>query len=256
MTTEAHVINVKERTDRWATFQESWKDMPLTLNRRDAIKPDGVEVLDVYHAVFLKHREILTTAQKLGEKHVLIMEDDAYPGKDFAKHWAVIKEYLDARDDWELFNGGMLMIRDCVDKIIRIDHKDGSDPSMLLGVWRGAMAQFVYFKVDPALEKMKDWEAEGKPMFDGWYSKKLKTMACIPYLAIQQDGYSDAAGEHRTWADRFAFEEDMMKYALREFMERDNLHPSIDHADPRQTVLREMDRTYGFFTPSLPSPAS
>ena len=68
MTTEAHVINVKERTDRWTTFQESWKDMPLTLNRRDAIKPDGVEVLDVYHAVFLKHREILTTAQKLGEK--------------------------------------------------------------------------------------------------------------------------------------------------------------------------------------------
>ena len=93
-------------------------------------------------------------------------------------------------------------------------------------------------------------------LFDGWYSKKLKTMACIPYLAIQQDGYSDAAGEHRTWADRFSFEEDMMKYALREFMEQDNLHPNIDRADPRQTVLREMDRTHGFFTPSLPSPAS
>jgi len=249
--TEAHVINVKERTDRWAKMQEMWKDQPIVLNRRDAIKINGTDIPDAYHAVFLKHREILTTASKLGEKHILIMEDDAAPCKDFARHWLAIKEYLDARDDWELFNGGMLMIRDCVDKIVRIDHKDNKDPTMVLGVWRGAMAHFLYMKVEPCLKKMADWEAEGKQMFDGWYSHKMKTFASIPYLAYQCDGYSDAAGEHRSWEERFTFEEDMMKYALREFMTPGAVKPQIDHADPRQTLLRERDRTsYGFAPPT------
>jgi hypothetical protein len=108
-------------------MKEAWKDQPITLVRRNAIKINGDDIPDAYHAVFLKHREILTTAKKLGEKHILIMEDDAVPCKDFAKHWTVIKEYLDARDDWELFNGGMLMMRDCIDKIVRIDHTDMKD---------------------------------------------------------------------------------------------------------------------------------
>jgi hypothetical protein len=247
MTTEAHVINLAERTDRWEQMKEAWKDQPITLVRRDAIKINGTDIPDAYHAVFLKHREILTTAKKLGEKHILIMEDDAAPCKNFARHWVNIKAYLDVRDDWELFNGGMLMIRDCVEKIVRLDYPDGKDPTMLLGVWRGAMAHFLYMKVDPCLEKMAEWEADGKPMFDGWYSHKLKTMASIPYLAFQRDGYSDAAGGVRSWEERFKYEEDTMKFALREFMEPLPINPQFDHADPRQTVLREIDRTSGGF---------
>lgn len=246
MTTEAHVINLADRTDRWEKMKESWKDQPITLVRRDAIKINDTDIPDAYHAVFLKHREMLTTAKKLGEKHILIMEDDAAPCKDFARNWAVIKEYLDTHDDWELFNGGMLMIRDCVDKIIRIDHKDKKDPTMILGVWRGAMAHFLYMKVDPCLKKMEEWEADGKPMFDAWYSHKLNTLACIPYLAFQRDGYSDAAGENRSWEERFIYEEDTMKYALREFFGNDPASPQFDHADPRQTLLRETDRRNGF----------
>lgn len=249
MATEAHVINLADRTDRWEKMKEAWKDQPITLVKRDAIKINGADIPDAYHAVFLKHREILTTAKKLGEKHILIMEDDASPCKDFARHWVSIKEYLDARDDWELFNGGMLMIRDCVDKIIRIDHKDKKDPTMLLGVWRGAMAHFLYMKVEPCLKKMEDWETEGKPMFDGWYSHKLNTIASIPYLAFQRDGYSDAAGQVRSWEERFTYEEDTMRFALREFMGPVVENPAFDHADPRQTVLREIDRTSGGFEP-------
>jgi hypothetical protein len=94
---------------------------------------------------------------------------------------------------------------------------------------------------------MQEWEADGKPMFDGWYSHKMKTMASIPYMAFQRDGYSDAAGETRSWEERFKYEEDTMKFALREFMEHANVNPQFDHKDPRQTVLREIDRTIGGF---------
>jgi len=102
-------------------------------------------------------------------------------------------------------------------------------------------------RVDPCLEKMQEWEADGKPMFDGWYSHKMKTVASIPYLAFQRDGYSDAAGHTRSWEERFTYEEDTMKFALREFMQPVSVNPQFDHADPRQTVLREIDRTSGGF---------
>jgi hypothetical protein len=120
---------------------------------------------------------------------------------------------------------------------------------MVLGVWRGAMAHFLYMRVEPCLKKMEEWEADGKPMFDGWYSHKMKTMASIPYLAFQRDGYSDSAGQERSWEERFIYEEDTMRYALREFFAPDAVKPKFDHADPRQTVLREIDRTTGGFQP-------
>jgi hypothetical protein len=43
----------------------------------------------------------------------------------------------------------------------------------------------------------------------------------------------------------------MMRYALREFMTPATAKPQFDHADPRQTLLRERDRTsYGFAPPT------
>jgi hypothetical protein len=143
------------------------------------------------------------------------MEDDAVPRKDFAKRFKHIRDYLDIRNDWDVLNGGMLSIRDCIHKIVRID--DEGLTTMVLDVVRGCMAQFVYFKVDRALERIKDWEKEGRPEFDGWYAHYLKCRACIPYLAIQKDGHSDASKEHRSWEERFEAEEEGMRYALKEF---------------------------------------
>jgi hypothetical protein len=208
---KAHVINLAERTDRWETFCEAWNGSELEIVREEAIKMDNV-----YDAVFLKHREILERAKANGEEHCLIMEDDAVPCKDFVKRFKHIRDYLEIRNDWEMFNGGMLSIRDCVHKIVRID--DEGLTTMVLSVTRGCMAHFVLFKVDKALEKIKDWEAEGKPEFDGWYSKKLDCRACIPFIAIQKDGKSDATGDFRSWEERFEYEEISMKFALKEFM--------------------------------------
>jgi hypothetical protein len=40
-----------------------------------------------------------------------------------------------------------------------------------------------------------------------------------------------------------------MKFALRAFLTPNPKDPFFDHADPRQTVLREIDRTSGGFEP-------
>ena len=206
----ARVINLAERTDRWEAFKTSWSPLPVV--REEAIKMDNV-----YHAVFLKHRELLIEAQKRGETHLLVMEDDAVPQEDWKYRWEVqIKPYLDARNDWEVFNGGMLSIRDHITKIVRLsDEKVGT---MLLTANRGCMAHFLYFKVNPVLEKIKDWEAEGKPEFDAWYANKLDCVACVPYLAFQKDGVSDASGEVREWTEKFKHEQLSMLFALRDFL--------------------------------------
>jgi hypothetical protein len=229
MGVKAHIINLAERTDRWESFCEAWKDSGLELVREEAIKMDNV-----YHAVFFKHWEILLAAQKRGEEHCLIMEDDAVPREYFAKRFKHIQDYLDIRNDWDVFNGGMLSIRDCIHKIVRID--DEGLTTMVLDVVRGCMGQFLYFKVDRALERIKDWEKEGRPEFDGWYAHYLKCRACIPYLAIQKDGHSDASGEHRSWEERFEAEEDGMRYALKDFFAPLTSSPSCPSSSPTDAV--------------------
>jgi hypothetical protein len=83
------------------------------------------------------------------------------------------------------------------------------------------MAQFLYFRVDDALRKMRSWEAEGRPEFDGWYPHYLRCLACIPYLAVQSDGFSDSSKDERKWEERFKFEEVSMRFALRDFFTDD-----------------------------------
>jgi len=225
---EAHVINVATKTDRWERFVKDWEGRGLELVREDAFTPNGDSIRNIYDAVFLKHRQILETAKYKGEKFCLIMEDDALPCDDFELRFKHIKDYLCLRNDWDIFNGGMLSMRDCVNKIVRI--KDDGLTTLLVSAVRGCMAQFVYFNVDSALERMKTWEAESRPEFDGWYPHKLRCMACVPFLAFQHDGFSDNSKAERLWEDRFKAEELSMKYALREFFTDDPL-PSSTPAD-------------------------
>ena len=208
---DAYIINLPERTDRWEAFQKNWKKSGLKLHRVDGVRMD-----DPYHAVFLKHRELLEKAHAEGKTRLLIMEDDAVPWDDFKTRFKHIRDYLDAREDWDVMNGGMLSIRDYIRQITKIEDEGLS--TFLLKATRGCMAHFLYFNVEPTLKKIADWEAEGKPEFDSWYSRKLDCLASIPYLASQSDGKSDASNTEREWSDRFKHELLSMLFALRDFL--------------------------------------
>jgi hypothetical protein len=200
-------------------FVKDWEGRGIAIIREDAFVPDGESIRNVYDAVFLKHRQILEAAKHKGEEFCLIMEDDAIPCDDFELRFKHIKDYLCLRKDWDVFNGGMLSMRDCVTKIVRI--KDDGLTTLVVNSVRGCMAQFLYFRVDDALRKMRSWEAEGRPEFDGWYPHYLRCLACIPYLAVQSDGFSDSSKDERKWEERFKFEEVSMRFALRDFFTDD-----------------------------------
>jgi hypothetical protein len=204
------VINLAERTDRWEAFQKAWAHTELKVDRTDAIKDT-----DVYKAVFMKHRELIEEAYTKGEKYLLIMEDDAIPCADFDTRWKQIRDVLHKFDNWEIFNGGCLSMKDGIKQILTLTDKQTLFKTILLSINRGCMGQFLYFNVEKARERMKTWEGQE---FDAWYCDKFEVLACVPYLAIQSDGFSNATGKEREWENRFKAEEAGLLHSLRDFL--------------------------------------
>jgi len=207
------VINLAERTDRWEAFQKAWATTELKVERTDAIKD-----ADVYKAVFTKHRELIEEAYARGDKYLLIMEDDAVPCADFDVRWKQVRDILHSFDNWEIFNGGCLAIHDSIKQVLRLEDKKTHFKTLLLSPSRGCMAQFLYFNVEKARERMKTWDGQE---FDAWYCDKFEVLACVPFLAIQSDGLSDATGDKREWKNRFLAEEAGLLHSLRDFLADD-----------------------------------
>ena len=204
------VINLAERTDRWDAFQTAWKDTELKVDRTDAIKDT-----DVYKAVFTKHRELIEEAHLKGEKYLLLMEDDAIPCADFDVRWKQVRDILHSFEHWEIFNGGCLSMKDGIQQVFTLTDKKTQFKTLLLSINRGCMAQFLYFNVEKARERMKMWEGE---LFDSWYCDKFQVLACVPFLAVQSDGFSNATGNEREWENRFKAEEAGLLHTLRDFL--------------------------------------
>ena len=204
------VINLPERTDRWEAFQTAWAKTELKVDRTDAIKDD-----DVYKAGFTKHVELIEEAYTRGEKYLLIMEDDAIPCADFDVRWKQVRDILHSFDHWEIFNGGCLSMKDGIKQVFTLTDKQTLFKTLLLSINRGCMAQFLYFNVEKARERMKTWEGE---LFDSWYCDKFEVLACVPFLAGQSDGFSNATGNTREWENRFEAEEAGLLHSLRDFL--------------------------------------
>ena len=200
---KANIINLKKRIDRWDYITTAWKNAPFELKQIEA-KPNP----NIFHGVFLEHRELLDIAHKNKEEFLLIMEDDAEPQADWETRWKHILKYLHENDDWDLFNGGIHDVQDKFNKVVKL--KDEGITTYLLDVQRGAASHFVYMRVETCLEKLKCWEEEGKPDFDGWYCSKLRTKACVPFIATQKDDYSDNAKDTRIWSDIFRHSQDLL----------------------------------------------
>ena len=207
------VINLAERTDRWEAFQTAWAKTELKVDRTDAIKDT-----DVYKAVFTKHRELIEEAYTKGEKYLLVMEDDAVPCADFDVRWKQVCDVLHKFDNWEIFNGGCLAIHDSIKQVFTVTDRKTNFKTLLLTPTRGCMAQFLYFNVEKARERMKTWEGQE---FDSWYCDKFNVLACVPFLAIQSDGFSNATGKEREWENRFQAEEAGLLHSLRDFLSDD-----------------------------------
>lgn len=200
--TTAHVVNLKHRTDRWQNIQDYFKDTPFKLERTDGVvitNPFRNGIHNQYEGVARTHYELVKRASKQGQKTLLMLEDDCKPEKYFANNWIKMKEWLDAHlDEWDTFNGGPLGFA-AIEQHIMLDE------CLLFETKSGCASHFVYFNVDRMLPKLEEWFVK-QPEIDVYYFTHCKTLCAYPPLAIQDEGYSDIAQQHRTdWSNKFYF---------------------------------------------------
>lgn len=212
----AWVINQTHRTDRWESIQEDFKDAPFILKRTEGVQmenPFQNRIENKYDAVALTHIEILKKAKSEGLKTVLILEDDCVPLEDYKERWIKIKEYLDTHlDEWETFNGGQLGIQD-VKKVIRIEKNN-----LLLQAYGGSNSHWMYFNIEPVLEKLLTIWVKTRQEIDIFYPLKCRNYACYPFLGEQSAGYSDISHLNRDWSEMYKVARYTMKRQLRQYL--------------------------------------
>lgn len=210
----ARVVNLKHRTDRWEQIQEDFKDAPFQLERYDAIQSKSGT-----RGLFYTHYKLITEAKERGDATILVLEDDAKPCKDYQRRWKLIKEYLDTHmEEWEVFNGGILETRQLFENPRSI--VDAETPAVLFDAVRGGCNTFLYFNVNAMFEKMDKWEDYSGFECDVYYVEKAKTIACFPFLATQNDGFSDIEQRFRGLSDWFIKEEMFLKMVLNKYIKR------------------------------------
>lgn len=212
----AWVLNQTHRTDRWESIQEDFKDAPFKLERTEGFQihnPFKTTIENKYDAVAWTHIAILEKAWSEGLKTVLILEDDCVPLEDYKERWIKIKEYLDTHlDEWETFNGGQLGIYD-VKKVIRIEKGN-----LVLQAYGGSNSHWMYFNIEPTLEKLLTLWVKTRQEIDLFYPFKCKNYACFPFLGEQSAGYSDISKINRDWSELYKITRHTMKRQLRQYL--------------------------------------
>ena len=191
---DAYVINLIHRTDRMENIIKRFPE--LNIIRVDGIQlpADGTIRPNVI-GLGMTHMKLLKECYAKGMKTVLIFEDDCLPQEGWYENWVKIKTYLDNNlDKWEVFNGGVFGMKD-MEYLYKID-----DTNILTGDIGGA-THFLYLNLN-AFEKFMTWKDEEIDI-NFYNTKKFKFICCFPFLAVQDDGYSDIIKEKRNWSDGY-----------------------------------------------------
>lgn len=176
----AYIINLDHRKDRLAQIQNDFKEAPFQLVRFPAVKADPPQ-----QGCARSFVNLVRMAKEKGLPTILIFEDDNAPEPESFENWVIMKEYLDTHmNDWEIFNGGMRNISSIQKKI------DINDTIKLIKPTGGYSNNWIYINQN-AYDKILQWEAQGKPLIDLWFSNHFNIWCSYPFLGLQHSGQSD-----------------------------------------------------------------
>jgi hypothetical protein len=184
-----YVINLPHRTDRKQHILNSFgKFKEINLVFVEAIENNNGAI-----GCFLSHKKCIQLAKDAGHKNIVVLEDDCVAGNDFIARFLKIKEYLDGKDDWDIFLGGGNKTR-----ISRITKTIQLDNFYLLGIERLNSTFFmIYNSSSYDFFLNKDDKTE---IIDRCWHYKLKALISVPYLAYHlENDYSDIVGSVMTY---------------------------------------------------------
>jgi len=188
---DAYVINLIHRTDRMENIIKRFPE--LNIIRVDGIQlpADGTIKPNVM-GLGMTHMKLLKECHQKGIKTVLIFEDDCLPEEGWYENWVKIKTYLDNNlDKWEVFNGGIF-------NMFNMEYLYNIDNINILTGEIGGGTHFLYLNLN-AFDKFMTWKDEEIDI-QFYNTKKFNFICCFPFLAIQDDGYSDIVKQERKWS--------------------------------------------------------
>jgi GR25 family glycosyltransferase involved in LPS biosynthesis len=186
------VINLKSRPDRWELIKRRFANTSFKLERLLAVvKPVGS------YGHFLSVIKAIKLAKKRDMEDVLILEDDCLPKRGFETKWKYIKSWLKENPDkWDIFSGGS--------HSIFLPHLIGETHGIKMynPVW--AVAAHWLFIPKRSYNKLLNYY-ESVSICTNYipflgidvHNNFLKTVISVPYIAYQDDGYSNISKKKR-----------------------------------------------------------
>jgi len=182
-----YVMNLIHRVDRWDKMKSNFGN--LNLIRVDG--EVGTDLKSKVKALGLSHMRLIKECVEKGMKTLLILEDDCIPEPGWYNRWISIKEYLDNNlDKWEVFNG-------CVHNLWEKEYVMSIGDTALLTGSSGGASHWVYLNLN-AYEKFMTWVDEDIDLFYN-NGKKFKLLCSYPFIALQDNGFSNIGNGERNW---------------------------------------------------------
>lgn len=202
----AYVINLDSRKDRWETIQKEFKNLPFRLERISAVTSNPPA-----HGTFLSSIKAIKKAKQKGLNSITILEDDCLPLTNFTSKWQKIKTWLDNHPtEWDIYSGAAthIFMPDLIGEYKGIKF---FNPLYSLSAHFIHIPKRSYEKVLNHYNNFIFTSKLSNMLASDVFNNMLKTIISYPFIAIQDDGYSNVTKHHRSRRKTFKNSEKVLK---------------------------------------------
>ena len=208
--TQALVINLSSRRDRWKRIQQRFEGSTIKLRRLNALD-HSIGSYGLFRS-FIKGIEY---ARDHNLPNILILEDDCMPVDGWEEKWGIIQEWLQENPaKWEIYSGGSGIIKNPVE-IGRVGNTIFYDPELSTSAHWIYMEKRVYIKAIKYFRSVCSNSKVSPELGIDIQMHSLKTIISYPFVAYQESGFSNLQKGDRHLEELFQRSEESLKRRTR-----------------------------------------
>jgi GR25 family glycosyltransferase involved in LPS biosynthesis len=202
---DIYVINLPHRNDRLEKIKSIFSNFNI-------IVVEGVKHDDPVIGCFLSHKKCLLIAKEKNLKNIVVMEDDCCPFDNilnFTNRFNEIKKYLDEHDNWNIFLGGTIETKK-INIVNKIENTNN-----LFNINIGYCTHLIIYNCT-IFDYFLNHDLN-KPIDHTWM-EKYNAIVSIPFIASQDDVYSDILKSNYSYDTRIRqTNEILVKYIRKKY---------------------------------------
>jgi hypothetical protein len=207
---QGYVINLDSRPDRWHKIQEHFKDSKVQLHRVSAIKKRPGA-----YGLLLTAIQILENAKEKGLDAILLLEDDCLPTPGWHERWELVKKWLSTHPHlWDIYSGGTTYYVH-PKEVGHIDYIHFFQPKNTFAAhWVYIPARSYDMMINMYKKFMNTTRVKSNIGIDIIH-RHVKRVISHPFMAYQEDGFSNLKGTRRNLRKRFKNAENSLQVTRR-----------------------------------------